>query len=197
MNDCQIRIAEDGEIQVKGPVVFKEYYRNPQATSEVFTKDGWFCTGDIGEFTNRGFLKITDRKKELIVTSGGKKIAPQKLENLLKSSRFISNGLVFGDKQKYLVALVTLNEPEVRGWAQAQAIGANDFETLTKDDRINHLIEAEIKGMNDQLASFESIKKFRILPHDFTVENGELTPSLKVKRRYCVEKYKDYLTSMY
>jgi long-chain acyl-CoA synthetase len=197
LNGVQIRIAEDGEIQVKGEVVFKEYYKNEEATREVFTPDGYFCTGDIGEFTPRGHLKITDRKKELIVTSGGKKIAPQKLENMLKTNRFISNGLVYGDKQKYLVALICLNEAEIKGWASAQSIGANSLDKLAGDTKVNELIEGVIKEMNEQLASFESIKKFKILPRDFTIEGGELTPSIKVKRKVCVEKYRDYISSMY
>lgn len=191
MNGVQTRIAADGEIQVKGPMVFSGYHRNEEATREVFTPDGWFCTGDIGEITPRGFLRITDRKKELIVTSGGKNIAPQKIENLLKGSRFVSNGLVYGDKQKYLVALVTLNEPEVKAWAKAQSLNGNFRE------KVSTLIDAEIKQINGQLASYESIKRFHILEGDFTVESGELTPSLKLKRKVLVAKYKEQIESLY
>jgi len=198
LGQIQIRIAEDGEIQSKGPMIFKEYYRNPEATQEVFTSDGWFCTGDIGEFDNRGFLKITDRKKELIVTSGGKKIAPQKLENMMKGSRFISQGMVYGDKQKYLIALITLNEAEVKTWAKNQNLqGIGDGATLAKNEAVNKLIEGEVKNVNSELASFESIKKFRILPADFTVETGELTPSLKVKRKVVVQKYQSVIDELY
>jgi len=199
MTGIELRIAEDGEILLRGPMIFKEYYRNPEATAEVFREGGWFATGDIGEITERGFLKITDRKKELIVTSGGKKIAPQKLENLLKQSRFISHGIVYGDKQKFITALVTLNEPEVLGWAKTQGLHTNGgkFEELTKLDAIYGLIESEIKKVNAQLPSFETIKRFKILPRDFSIETGELTPSLKLKRRVCSEKYRAYIEEMY
>lgn len=190
----EIRIAPDGEIQVRGPLVFKEYYRNPEATQEVFTRDGWFCTGDIGEFSPRGFLKITDRKKELIVTSGGKKIAPQKLENLIRSSRYLSNGMVYGDQKKFLVALLTLNEISVQDWAASQGLTSYG---LYQQPEVIELIEEEIRSINTILANFESIKKFRILPRDFSIDEGELTPSLKLKRRICAEKYQKLIEEMY
>lgn len=197
LGDAEIRIAPDGEILVRGSVVFKEYYNNPEATKEVFTNDGWFCTGDIGEITARGFLKITDRKKELIVTSAGKNIAPQKLENLLKGSRFISQAIVFGDKQKYIAALLTLNEPEVMKWAKEQGIHFTQFEELTKEPRVLDMVEAEVHLANGHLASFETVKKFKILPRDLSIETGELTPSLKVKRKVCAQKYKDYVEALF
>lgn len=197
LGDAEIRIAPDGEILTRGSVIFREYYNNPEATKEVFTSDGWFCTGDIGEITSRGFLKITDRKKELIVTSAGKNIAPQKLENLLKGSRFISQAIVFGDKQKYIAALLTLNEPEVIKWAKEQGISFEKFEELTKEPRVIDMVEAEVHLANSHLPSFETIKKFKILPRDLTIETGELTPSLKVKRKVCAQKYKDYIDAMF
>jgi long-chain acyl-CoA synthetase len=178
-------------------MIFKEYYRNKEATKECFTEDGWFCTGDIGEFTNRGMLRITDRKKELIVTSGGKKIAPQKLENALKGSRFISNCMVYGDKQKYIIALLTMNEPEVAKWAKEKGLTFAGGAELAKLAAVNELMGGEVRNVNGTLASFESIKKFSILPADFTVETGELTPSLKVKRKIVVEKYKSSIDSLY
>lgn len=193
----QLRIAEDGEIQAKGPMIFKEYYRNPEATQECFTPDGWFCTGDIGEITERGHVRITDRKKELIVTSGGKKIAPQKLENLLKGSRFISNCMVYGDKQKYIVALLTMNEPELKRWAKEKGLRGETPTELAQLKEVNDMLEQEVQTVNGNLASFESIKKFSVLPHDFTVESGELTPSLKVKRKIVVKKFQSFIDGMY
>ncbi len=194
--NSELKIAEDGEILVRGPVVFKEYYKNPEATKEVF-RDGWFCTGDIGEINDRGFLKITDRKKELIVTSGGKNIAPQKLENALKGSRFISNCMVYGDKQKYIVALLTLNEAEMMKWGKDKGLSFSNYAELSTSKEVTQLLDGEVKTANGQLASYETIKKFSILPADFTIETGELTPSLKVKRKVVTTKYKDYIDKMY
>lgn len=197
IDGTELRIAADGEIQMRGQMNFKGYYRDPESTKAAFTEDGWFMTGDIGDITPEGFLRITDRKKELIVTSGGKNIAPQKIENLLKGSRFVSNGMVYGDKQKYLVALVTLNEPEVRSWAKGHGINGVPSEQFVRQEKIRELIEQEIKSVNSQLASYESIKRFEILPEDFTVESGELTPSLKLKRKVLVQKYQEALTGLY
>jgi len=195
--NIEFRFGADGEIQTKGDMIFREYYKNPQSTAEVFTDDGWFCTGDIGEITKRGFLKITDRKKELIKTSGGKYIAPQKLENLLKASRYISQAMVYGDREKYVVALLTLNETEIKKWANQQGVTNSVLEELVKDSNVIQLIDKELNNVNQHLANFESIKKFRLLPRDFSVESGELTPSLKLKRKVCSERYKDYIQSMY
>ena len=197
MGNIEFRFAPDGEIQTRGDMVFREYYKNQSATAEVFTDDGWFCTGDIGEMTQRGFLKITDRKKELIKTSGGKYIAPQKLENLLKGSRFISQAMVHGDREKYVVALLTLNEAEIKKWGTTESIAFDSFEALTKNPQLQTLLEKEIETVNTQLAHYETIKKFRILPRDFTIEAGELTPSMKLKRKVCTERYKDYIQSLY
>jgi long-chain acyl-CoA synthetase len=193
---AELRIAPDGEILCKGPTVFKEYYRNPEATKEVFT-DGWFHTGDIGEFNSRGMLRITDRKKELIVTSGGKNIAPQKLENLLKQLPLVSNAMVYGDKQKYLCAIVTINEGQVKDWAGRVGLVFDSVEGLAKHEKLLSQIDAEIREMNKQLASYETIKKFEVVAQDFAVETGELTPSLKLKRKVLVEKYRKLIDSMY
>jgi len=197
IDGTELRIAADGEIQLRGLMTFKGYHRDPESTKAAFTEDGWFMTGDIGDISPEGFLRITDRKKELIVTSGGKNIAPQKIENLLKGSRFVSNGMVYGDKQKYLVALVTLNEPEVRSWAKGQGINGAASAEFVRETKIRELIEQEIKTINGQLASYESIKRFQILPEDFTVESGELTPSLKLKRKVLISKYQEALTGLY
>lgn len=191
LGDCEFKIASDGEILIRGSMVFKEYYNDPDSTKASFAENGWFASGDIGEITERGFLKITDRKKELIITSAGKNIAPQKIENLLKSQRFISQAMVCGDKQKYLGALITLNQEDVSKWAQGSGISFETFEELIKKQSVIDLISEKIKAVNEQLASFETIKKFQILPKDFTTETGELTPSLKLKRKVVLDKYKD------
>ncbi len=197
LGDTEIKLAEDGEILIRGSMVFKGYYNNPEATKEVFTEDGWFRSGDIGEIIHGGFLKITDRKKELIVTSGGKNIAPQKLENLLKGVRWISQAIVFGDKQKYIAALLTLQEPEVLKWAKDKNIAYSSYAELSKNTDLVKMIDEEVRKVNIHLPSFESIKKFKILPADLSIETGELTPSLKVKRKVCAQKFKSYVDEMF
>lgn len=196
MEDVQVRIAEDGEVLVKSDKVFRGYYKNPEATAKSLV-DGWFHTGDIGEIDDRGRLKITDRKKDLIKTAGGKMIAPQKIENVLKTSKYISQVVVYGDKMKYLVALVTLNDGEVSRFAQNEGISCANSEELKNHDKVYQLIQAEIKSRNSQLGSYETIKNFAILPEDFTVESGELTPSLKVKRKHLSKKYEDKILKLY
>lgn len=195
MPETEIKLAADGEILARGSLVFKEYFKNPQATKEALIEGGWFCTGDIGEFTERGFLRITDRKKELIVTSGGKNIAPQKLENLLKATRYISNCMVYGDKEKYLVVLVALND-EIKKWAKAQGLSETMAE-IVQSPKVEELIEGEIKQVNTVLAHYETIKKFALVPADFTVETGELTPSLKLKRKIITQKYRPLIDKLY
>jgi long-chain acyl-CoA synthetase len=191
------RLAADGEIQVKGPAIFAGYHENETATAEALTPDSWFCTGDIGEFSEHGFLKITDRKKELIVTSGGKNIAPQKLENLVKQIPLVSQAFVYGDKQKYLVALITLAEPESRKWAREQGVAYGSFEDLVSSPPIKAHLEKGLKQMNQALASYESVKHFRVLQNDFTLESGELTPSLKLKRKVISARYQKELEALY
>ncbi|MBI4196596.1 MAG: long-chain fatty acid--CoA ligase [Deltaproteobacteria bacterium] len=191
------KIAPDGEILVRGPVIFQGYYKKPEATREVLTPDGWFHTGDIGEFDMDGFLKITDRKKDIIVTAGGKNVAPQNIENILKMVPYISQVVVHGDKRKYLSALVTLNRDQVEKYAHSTGISFGDFSELTRHPQIYALIQKSIEEKNRKLASFETIKKFAILEGDFSQESGELTPTLKVKRRFVSEKYKDVLSQLY
>lgn len=195
LSGVELRIAEDGEILARGPQVFKRYHKNEEATLEVFSGD-WFHTGDIGEIDDRGYLRITDRKKELIVTAGGKNIAPQKIENMMKQIRFVSNAMVYGDKQKFLVALVAANMDALQDWAKESGL-EGDTAQLVQHESVFTLMEKEIKGMNVRLASYETIKKFRIVPEDFTVEKGELTPSLKLKRKNIKERYQDLLKEMY
>jgi long-chain acyl-CoA synthetase len=197
LGDSEFKIAPDGEIMVRGSVVFKEYYRDAESTKTVITPDGWFMTGDIGEITERGFLKITDRKKEIIVTSAGKNIAPQKIENLLKSHRFISQAMVCGDKQKYLGALITLNQEDLTQWAKSSGIAFANYDELLAEDTVVDLIAEKVKLVNSHLPSFETIKKFKILPREFTIESGELTPSLKLKRKVVMSKYQHLVDELF
>lgn len=188
-------IAEDGEIMIKGPSVFAGYYKNEEATSQAF-RDGWFLTGDIGEIDSSGRLKIKDRKKDIIITAGGKHVAPQYIENMFKGDHMISHILVYGDRRKFVSALVTLNRDVVKAFAEASGI-SGEFQELIRHPRIYAEIESIIKRKNDHLANFERIKKFVILEHDFSVEADELTPTFKVKRKNVIEKYKQVLDSCY
>ncbi len=193
---CEIRIAEDGEILARGANVASGYYKRPEATREAWDAEGWFHTGDIGEIDADGFLRITDRKKDLIKTSGGKYVAPQKVENLLKLQPHVSQAVLIGDNRKYCTALVTLDVPEVESWAKERGI-AVPAEQLHAHPEVQKLIEGEVGAVNHHLASWESVKYVRILPRDFSTETGELTPSLKVKRKVVASRYADVIESMY
>lgn len=193
-----IRIAPDGEILAKGANVARGYYKRPEDTQAAWDPEGWFHTGDIGEIDAEGFLRITDRKKDLIKTSGGKYVAPQKLENLLKTEPHVSQAVVIGDRRKYCVALLTLDFDEVSAWAAKQDVRLSaDRAQWTADPRVRALIDTEVAAVNRHLASYESVKYYRLLPHDFSIETGELTPSLKVKRKAITEKYRDVIEEMY
>ena len=190
----EIRIAEDGEILVKGGGVMKCYYNKPEATAEVL-RDGWLYTGDIGELDSDGYLRITDRKKDLIKTSGGKYVAPQNLENELKNDPLISQVLVHGDKRKFCSALITLNAESARKWAQEN--GVPDDEPLHESPKVRLRIQHVVDALNAKQASYATIKRFAILEGDFTQEGGELTPTLKVKRKVVTARYQDLLDSFY
>ncbi|MFL5270752.1 MAG: AMP-dependent synthetase/ligase [Anaeromyxobacteraceae bacterium] len=190
----EVRIAEDGEILIRGPGVMKEYYQNPAATAEVL-RDGWLYTGDIGTVDRDGCLKITDRKKDIIVTAGGKNVAPQNLENDLKTDALISQVMVHGDKRKFLSALVTLNEEAARKWAADNRVAISG--PLHEDPQVRARVQQAVDALNAKQASYSTIKKFAILPGDFTQEAGELTPTLKVKRKHCTQKYQSVLDAFY
>jgi long-chain acyl-CoA synthetase len=194
---CELRIAPDGEILARGANIALGYHRRPEATAESWDREGWFHTGDIGEFDADGFLRITDRKKDLIKTSGGKYVAPQKIENLLKLQPHVSQAVVIGDNRKYCTALITLDQEEVGRWASAQGLRFASPEEMAAHPRVRELIEAEVAAVNKELASYESIKYFRILPRDLSTETGELTPSLKVKRKVMAERYRQQIEEMY
>jgi long-chain acyl-CoA synthetase len=193
----EIKIAPDGEILGRGLNIAKGYYKKPEATAEVFLADGWFATGDIGKVDEDGFLFITDRKKDLIVTAGGMNIAPQNVENLLKGDPFISQAMVHGDKRPYPVAIITLNPEELAKFAKDQGILNTDPAALAKHPKVVERVSRIVEARNHELQSYARIKKFAILPGDFTVENGLLTPTLKVKRRIITDKHRELLDSLY
>ena len=192
----QVKIAEDGEILVKGPNVFQGYFKNPELTAETI-KDGWLQSGDIGEFDEHGNLKITDRKKDIIITSGGKNITPQHIENELKFSPYISDAVIIGERRKYLTALIMLDEETVMKYAQDERIPFTTYKSLTQAQEISKLIQKEVDAVNRKLARVEQVKKFRLLDIKLTSEDGELTATMKLKRRMINEKYKDLIESMY
>jgi long-chain acyl-CoA synthetase len=190
-----VKIAEDGEILVKGPGVMEGYHNLPEQTAEVFS-DGWFLTGDIGEFTD-GLLKITDRKKDLIKTSGGKYVAPQSIEVKFKAAcPYGSNIVVHGDGRKFVSALVTLDEPSIMTWAQENGVSGSYAEVVT-NPKTKEMVQGYIDEVNAQLPQWETVKKFEILPEDLSIDSGELTPSLKVKRKVVEKKHTDLLDSFY
>ena len=192
----EVKIAEDGEILVKSPGVFKGYFRSPEATAETI-KDGWLYSGDVGELDEDGYLRITDRKKDIIVTAGGKNITPQYIENKLKASLFINDAVVIGDKRKFLSCLIMIDEDNVVKYAQDNKIQFSTYKDLTQSDEIIKLIQGEINQVNDTLARVEQVKKFTILPKKLYEEDGEVTPTMKVKRKYVNEAFGDLIEAMY
>jgi long-chain acyl-CoA synthetase len=174
----------------------KGYWGHDEATREVIDADGWFHTGDIGEIDGDGYLRITDRKKDIIVTAGGKNVAPQNIENLMKQSAWVSQAMVYGDKRPYLVALVTLNVETVTRFAREKGIdGAPD--TLVEHVEVRAEVQRAVDEVNSRLSSFETVKRFAILERDFTIEGGELTPTLKVKRKVVSDRYQKLLEELY
>ncbi|MGZ7065206.1 MAG: AMP-dependent synthetase/ligase [Candidatus Aminicenantales bacterium] len=192
----EIRIAPDGEILAKGPNIMKGYYKKEAETREVF-EGGWFHTGDIGHLDEDGFLVITDRKKDLIVTSGGKNIAPQPIENVLKLSPYIANAVVIGDRRRFVSALIVPDFEKLEAYAKAQNIPFQDRDGLVKDVRIADFLKAEVDRATPLLAAYERIKKIVVLARDFDIEKGEITPSLKVRRTIIEGRYQDLIESMY
>jgi long-chain acyl-CoA synthetase len=199
VDNVQVKIAPDGEILVKGPNVMMGYYKNQEATNEVFDADGWFCTGDIGTFQEDKFLKITDRKKEIFKTSGGKYIVPQAMENRLKQSRFIEQAMVIGEGEKFPAVFIVPNFVFVKEWAERHQL---DFSQYSNDEIIANTalverINKEINKINLEYGSWEQLKKVKLLPQEFTIEGGELTPTLKFKRKKIVEKYQAQYQEIY
>jgi long-chain acyl-CoA synthetase len=192
----EVRIDEDGEILLRSETIFAGYYKEPEATAEVLQADGWLRTGDIGTIDDDGFLTITDRKKDILVTAGGKNIAPQNIENDLKTSRWISQALVVGDRRPYVAALVTLDAVEVGKWAEANGL-TGDIAALAIEPRVVELVQAAVDDANRDRTRFEQVKRFAILPRDFSLEQGELTPTLKLRRRVCIEHFDHEVDRLY
>jgi long-chain acyl-CoA synthetase len=194
----EVRIAQDGEVLVRGRGVMRSYHELPEATAEVLDGEGWLHTGDIGELDGEGFLRITDRKKDLIKTSGGKYIAPTAVESRLAlQCPYVGQVLVHGNNRNFCSALITLNEENIHSWARQNGLAQKSLEELAADPSVHALIQSAISELNAGLPRYEAIQKFALLPAEFSVESGELTPSLKLKRRFIEQKYADLFSSFY
>ena len=193
----ELRLGDDGEILARGPNIARGYYQRPEATAEVFLDDGWFATGDIGEIDADGFLSITDRKKDLLVTAGGKNVAPQNIENLLKGDALISQAMVYGDRRPFLTAVLTLDVDAATAYARDHGISGDSIAQLADSPQLRTVLEGRVEQVNQRLAPYESIKKFVIAREDFTEASNELTPTLKVKRQVVTEKYQSELDALY
>lgn len=197
LGDVQIQFADDGEIMIKTEALFGAYYKDEQATAQAF-KDGWFLSGDIGEITPEGYIKITDRKKDIIITSGGKNVAPQKIENQLKLEKHIANAMIVGDKRKFLIAVICLDrEAFIPMQAELNLEPNFSHEDLHRLPQVITLIENEVAHVNAELPSYEKIKGFYVAPSDFTVENGHITPSLKLKKKVILKTYEKEIDALY
>ena len=192
----ELRLADDGELLIRSETVFAGYHRDPEATAEVLSEDGWLRSGDIAEIDADGFVRITDRKKDILVTAGGKNIAPQNIENDLKASRYVSQALVVGDRRPYVAALVTLEQDEIRKWAAEHGV-AGDMEAFAGDMQVNALVQEIVDAVNADRSRFEQLKRFAILPRDFTMDEDEITPTLKLKRRVVLEHFADAVEELY
>ncbi len=196
LKGAEIKIAQDGEILVKSPGVFKGYFKNPDATKETII-NGWLHTGDVGKIDDEGYLQITDRKKDIIVTAGGKNITPQYIENKLKASIYINDAIVIGDRRKYLSALIMIDEDNVIKYAQDNKVQFSTYKDLTREPRIIKLIQDQVNQVNETLARVENIRKFTILPKKLYEEDGEVTPTMKVKRQIVNKAFSDLIEAMY
>ena len=192
----EVRIAPDGEIELRSETVFQGYYKDPEATAAVLSPDRWLKTGDIGHLDEDGYLHITDRKKDILVTAGGKNVAPQNIENDLKTSKFVSQALVVGDKRPYVAALITLDPVEIGRWAAEQGIDG-EVTSLSEDARVHELVQGAVDDANRERSRYEQVKRFAVLPRDFTMEEGEITPTLKLRRRAVQEHFADDIDGLY
>lgn len=193
----EFKVAEDGELMVKSPAVMKGYYREEEKTKEMFTEDGWLKTGDVADIDEDGFIFIRDRKKEIIVTAGGKNIAPQPIENEMKLDKYISQVYVHGDNKPYLTALIVPNFERLFEFARENKLKFFDVGDLVKNEKVSELFKSRIEEINANLPKYETIKKFNLVPRDFSIAGGELTPTLKLKRRIIYDKYREMIESMY
>jgi len=195
--NVKVRIAADGEIETSGPGVMLGYYNKPEATDAAFTEDGWFRTGDIGMIDEDGFLKITDRKKELFKTSGGKYIAPSPIEQMIKGSRFVNQVVLVGNERKFPSALIVPNFELLESYAKLKGLDLKTPADFCQSPRIINLFERQVESLTKDLSRYEKVKKIAILENELTVDGGELTPTLKVKRRVVDEKYRGVIEKIY
>jgi long-chain acyl-CoA synthetase len=197
VHNVEVRLDEDGELLAKGPSIMQGYWNKPDKTAEVFTEDGFFRTGDIAEIDDEGFIKITDRKKDLIVTAGGKNVAPQPIENELKRSPFVDNAVLIGDRRPYIVALLSPNTEELEPWAKSQGIEYSSVAELAQHPKVQQLFAQVVDSTNENLARYEQLKKWTVLPLMLSIEEGHLTPTLKVKRRVVEKSYSSLIDQLY
>jgi len=197
IGNVELKLAEDGELLVKGPSVFPGYWKKPEANAECFDQEGWFRTGDIAHFDADGFLFITDRKKELLKTSGGKLVAPQPIENKLKNSILVAQAALVGDKHKFISALISPNFVALEEWAQQHGVHFNSRADLVAHNRVIALYAEIVREVNGTLANFETLKRFRVVADEWTQDSGELTPSMKLKRRVLTQKYAAVIAELY
>jgi long-chain acyl-CoA synthetase len=197
LSNVEVRFAADGELEVRGPSVFPGYWNKPKETAESFTPDGWLKTGDIGNLDADGFLSITDRKKELLKTSGGKLIAPQPIENKLKAHSLVGNAALVGDKHKFASVLISPNFAILESWAKVKGVAFTDRKDLVKQQRVVARYQQIVNEVNATLAPFETIKRIALVPDEWSIETDELTPSMKLKRRVVEKKYAAELAAFY
>ncbi len=195
--NVELKLAQDGELLAKGPNIMKGYYKLPEATAEVFTEDGWFMTGDIARMDEEGFVYITDRKKEILVTAGGKNVAPQPIENLLKTNKYVTQAILIGDRRPYLTALIVPNWDNLQEYAKSKHLNLTEPPQFCEHPQIMHLYGSVLARANAHLSHHEQIQKCRLLQRELSQEEGELTPTLKVKRRVITTRYADLIHSMY
>jgi long-chain acyl-CoA synthetase len=192
----ELRLADDGELLIRSETVFAGYYKDPDATAAVLDADGWLKSGDVAEIDADGFVRITDRKKDILVTAGGKNVAPQNIENDLKMSPLVSQALVVGDRKPYVAALITLEPAEIGRWAAANGV-EGDMAALARDERVRALLQGVVDVANRERSRFEQVRRFVILPRDFTTEQGEITPTMKLRRRACMEHFANTIEELY
>ena len=193
----EAKVASDGELLLRGKGLFCGYYKDPEATAAAIDADGWFATGDIAEIDEEGFIRITDRKKDIIVTAGGKNVAPQNIESLLRTLPLLDHVLVYGDRRKYLTALITLDRDELQAFARRENIQQAGGTALTELPQVLKAVDGHMQAVNSRLASYEQVKRYKILPNEFTEQTGELTPTLKLRRREIIKRYADEIENLY
>jgi long-chain acyl-CoA synthetase len=197
MGNIELKLAEDGELLARGPSVFYGYWQKPEVSAQAFDPEGWFRTGDIGKFEANGFLTITDRKKELLKTSGGKLVAPQPIENKLKANLMVAQAALVGDRHKFVSVLISPNFAALEDWARQQGIPFQSRDELVANSRVVALYAEIVREVNGSLANFESLKRFRLVADEWTQESGELTPSMKLKRRALMDRYAALIDALY